>query len=122
MAPSESRPRSIPLSLQDDSLSSKAKYLLLGVAVTLSAQICWSLFAKKRRKSVSGRPSSTGGTGNGTGTSSSRTISPLHHLDLQKLKSRSSASSNNARSEQQQGDAPIFQIVLTGGPCGGKSR
>ena len=106
----------------EPSTQAKAKYALMGAGVMVTLQFCWTWI--RRRWSSNGRAFSTagygGGGGNGDG-SKSRMLTPLHHLDTQKLKARSSASANILRSPEQ-GDSPIFQIVLTGGPSGGKSR
>jgi len=88
--------------------SNKVKYACFGVVLTVSLQLCWSLFRRKGKVST--------GIGNNGSIATARLLSPLHHLDFAKLKSRSSS----FKPGKQLGDSPIYQIVLTGGPSGGK--
>jgi len=99
----------------------KVKYIFLGAVLTISLQFCWSFFRLTRRNGTTRKPAdaSSASLSTAAAVAASRTLSPLHHLDFQKLKSRSAGPS---RSAEQQGESSIFQIVLTGGPSGGKSR
>lgn len=102
----------------------KVKYFLFGAALTISLQFCWAYLTSSKgggKTSHHTKPTASSGSLS-VSAAASRTLSPLHHLDFQKLKSRSSSSANYSRSAEQQGESSIFQIVLTGGPSGGKSR
>ena len=105
-------------------LKEKVQYVLVGAGLIVSLQLGYALYrAIRSRPSQRRGAGSNNGNGNGSSSSQARMLSPLHHLDFQTLKARSSASSATAFARStEQGDSPIFQVVLTGGPSGGKSR
>ena len=52
---------------------------------------------------------------------SERNLSHLHHLDLSRILANGRADKDANRGRESSADSQVFQVVLTGGPCAGKS-
>lgn len=50
-----------------------------------------------------------------------RNLSHLHHLDLSRILANGRADKDSTRAHGNSGDSQVYQVVLTGGPCAGKS-
>ena len=89
-----------------------------GAGLLCTIQVIFYFWRKKRNSLL---PFSANEASASSKTTSSRTMTPLHHVDLERIKSRG-PTTNPRSSGTDPGESSIFQIVLTGGPCGGKSR
>lgn len=90
-------------------------WFLLGGAVSSSVLLAFAFAKRKRKLRGCGKPPLFP-------PPSSSLQSPLHHLDLSRLRDSPQKATVTSSSDSLDAEkSMVFQIVLTGGPCGGKS-